>query len=101
MVRNVQGTGGNIFLCDEVSIGQFGKLNLMGLNPGDSLAINETPYHLFSTLVVQSLIGPGEQPSDLALVVQQKDSSGVSMVEEKHQVINFNRDDPTSRLGNL
>jgi hypothetical protein len=87
-----------LFLCDEVSIGQFGKVNLMGLNPGDELTIPQVPYRLFSTLVAQNIILPSGATSDLVFTVQQKDTNDLVIFEEKHPVATLNREDSIQDL---
>lgn len=83
-----------ITFCDEVSVGQFGKLNLMGLNPGDSLTVPCVPYNLFSTLVIQISIGPGESTEGLAFTIRQNDLNGTLCFEESHPIASLNRKDP-------
>lgn len=82
-----------ISFCDEVSIGQFGKVNLLGLNPGDALAVPRVPYNLFSTLVIQIFFGPGESTEGLAFTIRQNDLNGSSCFEESYPIANLNRED--------
>jgi hypothetical protein len=43
----------NIFLCEEVTQGQFNKLNLIGYSPSDELLISPFPYTLTTNIVVE------------------------------------------------
>jgi hypothetical protein len=87
-----------IAFCDEVSIGQFGKVNLMGLNPGDVLTVPRVPYDLFSTLVIQLSFGPGESTEGLAFTIRQNDLNGSLCFEESYPIANLNREDPSQNF---
>jgi hypothetical protein len=87
-----------ISFCDEVSVGQFGKINLMGWNPTDPLTIPQIPYTLFSTLVIKVSFGPRESTADLVFTIKQNDASGRMIFEESHPIANINRDNPDEDL---
>lgn len=73
----------DIKLCDEVSLGQFGKVNLLGVIPGDEISISNIPYKLESFLVFQGFIPPNVPLADLAFSVEQIDTNGSVLFREE------------------
>lgn len=65
----------NVLFCDEFSQGSFGKINMIGYIPGNKIAVDQVPYTLQSTIVIEGKISKQTaQAHSLSLLF--KDSSG-------------------------
>lgn len=64
-----------IALTDEFSLSQFGKINLLGLNPGEILSVSQIPYHLVSTIVIQGVMWETSIPQNISLGILYKDEN--------------------------
>lgn len=65
-----------ISFCDEVSEGQFGKVNLIGLNAGEFIAINESPYSFDSMIFIEGALLHGEKELRLDISLTMLDQLG-------------------------
>lgn len=47
---------GRLRLCDSVSQGQFGKINLLGYNPTSQVALDQIPYRLATCIFIEGIV---------------------------------------------
>jgi hypothetical protein len=70
-----------IFFCDSIAQGQFGKINIFGFIPTNSIALNELPYTLVSHLVVWGLTSEADVTLRLKLEIKNDADKTLSTCE--------------------
>lgn len=80
--------------CEEVSEGQFGKLNLMGYIPSKKISVDRVPYLFRSTLLLEGNISKGEQAVGLTitLVFRNQQGADVERIAGKPMIIQVDPD---------
>lgn len=58
----------NIFICDDIVLGQFNKVNLIGYNPSNEIRVSSFPYDLTTYVVVKGLLD--EKYNDLFMSIE-------------------------------
>ncbi|MEW6376425.1 MAG: hypothetical protein AB1502_11645 [Thermodesulfobacteriota bacterium] len=75
-----------IFFCDQLSEAPFGKLNILGCNLSDIIVINEVPYILQTTLILEGKISRRLHSSNLSLKLVYQNLQGNLLNEETIEV---------------
>ncbi len=68
-----------IFICDDISLAKFGKVNLIGLNPGPTLTLEVIPYNLTANIVIEGRTD--ERIANLALRILMKDGKNNTLLD--------------------
>lgn len=78
-----------IFLCDHIEEGQFGKLNITGLNPTNILSLSKIPYDLISYLVLNGTTSGVFK--NLSLKIKCKNDLGTTVDEISNELPESNQ----------
>lgn len=70
-----------ISFCDNLELGQFGKLNLYGFIPGDTISMDRVPYNFISHLVIWGNSSEPEVQLKLNLSLSDKSGSRLDTIE--------------------
>lgn len=80
-----------IFFCDEISQGLFGRFNILNYIPSNLIKVQQTPYRLKSTLVIEGEFSQELYSTNVSIDFELKNLQGTSILRATLKNLKFEK----------